>query len=569
MAQGLNRAERNRLRELLVDHFSDSELRDLCLDLGVRYQDLPGDTKRDRVRELIALHEHGDRLTELLAVCRLSRPSLDWPHPPQRESSSAQVLYMASQSKKERSRSRVRLPLWGMALLVLVGIVFLIGSSIWLFRTVQAEVSDFRVVDPEFNDVVEPQPGTAVVPGMPVISEEGNPGQLFTGEVLKPWSGDERISFLLLGVDQRCDEDGPTHTDSMMLATVDPVSLSASILSLPRDLWVEIPGFGVDRINQAYYMGQVHEYPGGGQALARETVEAAIGVEIDYYIAIDFNAFIEFVDHIGGIKMDVPETIDDTDYPDSCYGYDPFYIEAGTQQLDGATALKYARTRATFGGDVDRAGRQQAVMMAAREQVMQLDMIPQLITQAPQMWQTLQDNVRTNLSLDEIIQLALLTQKIPGESIRTAVIDYDYVYNETTPDGRQVLVPVREEIRKLRDELFAPPPIPTPVIENLPTLTADEDARVAVYNGTPVFGLAAATQEYLLANDINVTQIGNADSATYRTTQIIDYGSHPNTTFQLVQLMGIPPLNISSGSNPDGDYDILLILGEDWQLPNE
>ena len=200
---------------------------------------------------------------------------------------------------------------------------------------------------------------------------------------------------------------------------------------------------------------------------------------------------------IDGIDIDVAETIDDESYPDRCYGYDPFYIEAGSQHLSGEEALKYARTRATDGGDVDRAERQQQVILAIRDKVLQLDMVPQLIGQAPQLWLTLQKNVRTNLTPDEAVQLALLAQDIPRENINSAVIDYNYVYGETTPDGRQVLIPIRENIRALRDEIFAPPPVPTPVIENLPALMAEEDARVAVYNGTAVFGLAGETQTYL------------------------------------------------------------------------
>jgi LCP family protein required for cell wall assembly len=354
----------------------------------------------------------------------------------------------------------------------------------------------------------------------------------------------------------------------MMVLTIDPVGLSASVLSLPRDLWVDIPDTGLDRINQAHYFGELYEYPGGGPALAMETVSALLGVPIDYYATVNFDAFIEIVDLIDGITIDVPETIDDRTYPDSCYGVDPFYIEEGTHRLNGEQALKYARTRATFGGDVDRAGRQQAVMLAARDQILQLDMLPQLIAQSPRLWQTLQDNVRTNLTLDEGIQLALLAQDIPAESIHTAVIDYNYVYNETTPDGREVLVPNRDAIRELRNQIFAPPAIPTPVIANLPAMMQEEKARVALYNGTAVFGLAAATQEYLQKFGLDITEIGNADSAAYRTTQIIDYGDHPNTARYITQLMDVPPLNTSQGSRPDGDFDVLVIIGDDWRVPD-
>lgn len=476
---------------------------------------------------------------------------------------------MTFSSKKRRAQSGIRLPLWALILVIVIGLLVLVGSSVWLFRTIRGMSSTLEISSPDFGPVTEPVPDAAVT-----VDEAGDNSPvesppLLSADALKPWDGTERISILLLGIDYRqdCEEEGPTHTDSMMVLTIDPVGLSASVLSLPRDLWVEIPEIGLDRINQAHYFGDLYEYPGGGPALAMETVSAFLGVPLDYYVTINFDAFIEVVDLIGGITVEVPETIDDPTYPDSCYGIDPFHIEEGTHRLDGTQALKYARTRATFGGDVDRAGRQQAVILAARDQILQLDMLPQLIAQSPRLWQTLQDNVRTNLTLDEGLQLALLMQDIPGESINTAVIDYNYVYNEITPDGRQVLVPNRDAIRVMRNQLFAPPAIPTPVIVDLPMLMRGEEARVALYNGTAVFGLAAATQEHLQKFGLNISEIGNADSATYRTTKIIDYGDHPYTTQYITQIMNVPPLNTSQGSTPEGEFDVLVIIGDDWRVP--
>lgn len=479
---------------------------------------------------------------------------------------------ISSNRPSRRPRPRLSLPLWGVGLLALLLAALLLASSVWLFRTVQGMAAGWEATGSEFDPVVAGgETGTGANAPDPLVSlstREAGDAPLLSTEALQPWSGRERVSILLVGIDLRCDEEGPTHTDSMMVVTLDPVSRSAAALSLPRDLWVEIPGFGVDRINQAYFKGTAYDYPGGGAALAVETVEATLGVPIDFYAAVNFEAFTEFVDLIGGITVDVPEAIDDPDYPDNCYGYDPFSIGAGEQELDGEEALKYARTRATAAGDVDRAGRQQQVVMAVREKVVSLNMAPKLLVRAPQLWQSFQKNVRTNMTLDEAVQLALLVEDIPRERIRTAVIDYDYVYNETTPDGQQVLVPNREQIRRLRDELFAPPPIPTPVVEQLPQLMREEKARVVIQNGTPVFGLAGDTEAYLTRLGVQVVEIGNADSATYASTQIVDYGSHPNTTFYLAQLMDIPPLNISYSSKPAGDYDVLVILGNDWEIPD-
>ncbi len=471
---------------------------------------------------------------------------------------------MTPNSQDKRNISPIRLPVWVITILAVVLLIVVIISAAWLFRTVQDIASASMSNSPEFA-VPEDGIDSEEVVG-DVLPEDSSEQSLPVAvpDEIQPWSGEERINFLFMGVDSRCDEEGPTHTDSIMIVTIDPLTMSAALLSLPRDLWVEIPGFGVDRINQAYYFGQAYEYPGGGQALAMETVEALLGVPVEYYVTVDFQGFIDAVDLIGGIVVDVPESIDDPDYPDNCYGYEPFFIPEGTQRIDGETALKFARTRATFGGDIDRAERQQEVLIAVRDQVLRVDQFAKLIVQAPQFWRTFQDNVNTNLPFEDAMELALLVQEIPKENIRTAILDYNYVYNETTPDGRQVLVPLRNEIRALRDELFAIPAAPTPVLEDLPQLMVQEDARVAIYNGTAVFGLAADTQSYLQDLDVNVTEIGNADSSTYTTSQIIDYGSHPQTVNFLIHEMQIPPLNLSNKSLPADNYDVLVIVGNDW-----
>ncbi len=478
---------------------------------------------------------------------------------------------MEQKSSNRRPSAHIKRPSWGVLLLGSLLLILLLAGSIWLFKSIQTTVSSIDVIDPDFTGSViteTGQDGTAVANEQPPITENNNQPVVISAEALQPWQGTERVSILLLGIDQRCEDDGPARTDSMMVFTIDPVGKTASLLSLPRDLWVEIPEFGADRINQANYYGEANEYPGGGPVLAVKTVETLLGIPINYYATVNFDAFIEGVELIDGITVEVSETINDDSYPDRCYGYDPFSIEAGRRQLNGEQALKYARTRATFGGDVDRAARQQQVIMAVRDKVLQLDMVPQLIRQAPQLWLTFQENVRTNMTPDEAVQLALLVQDIPSENINSAVIDFDYVYSEVTPDGRQVLVPIRENIRALRDTIFAPPVVPTPIIENLPTLMTAEKARVAVYNGTAVFGLAGETETYLKEFGINISEVGNADASTYQTSQIIAYGNYPNTAQYLTQLMHIPPLNISSASNPDGDYDLLIIIGDDWRVPS-
>src|SRR5690606_30243945 len=160
-----------------------------------------------------------------------------------------------------------------------------------------------------------------------------------------------------------------------------------------------------DRINTANFRGDADQYPGGGgPALAMKTVQQNLGVEVNYFATINFNGFLSVVDQLGCVPIEVPETIDDPDYPAmDGPGYDPFYIEAGSHCLDSHTLLKYARTRATFGGDFDRAQRQQDVLHAIRDHVLSTNQLPNLIANAPQMYSTLEDSVNTNLTEGQII----------------------------------------------------------------------------------------------------------------------------------------------------------------------
>ena len=168
----------------------------------------------------------------------------------------------------------------------------------------------------------------------------------------------ERTNILLLGIDKRAQELGASRTDTMIVATVDPETKTAAMLSIPRDLWVSIPSYSEGRINTAHFLGDRDDYPGGGPALAKKTVQYALGIPIHYYVRINFEGFEKLVDAIGGISIDVKEAIHDEEYPDGNYGYMTVDIPAGPQHMDGKTALQYARVR-HGGSDFLRAKRQQ------------------------------------------------------------------------------------------------------------------------------------------------------------------------------------------------------------------
>ena len=211
-----------------------------------------------------------------------------------------------------------------------------------------------------------------------------------------PWDGQSRYTIIVGGLDSRPDQLGePVRTDSLMLVSVEPASNGIGVLSIPRDLWVRIPEQERrDRINRAYFLGESRA-TGYGPRLLQQTVSWNLGMRVHNYILVDFQAVIDLVDHLGGIEVTIDYTIDDKRFPDMNYGYDPFYLPAGTHVLDGRDTLRFARTR-HGNNDVRRAERQQTVLYAIRDRVLSLNIL-QLIAQAPAMLATLGDHVQTGL----------------------------------------------------------------------------------------------------------------------------------------------------------------------------
>ena len=196
------------------------------------------------------------------------------------------------------------------------------------------------------------------------------------------WAGLERVNILLVGMDSRPGEQGiPGRTDSMIIATIDPFSRTAGMLSIPRDLWLPIPlGNGRDteeRINAAYAIGEMNKYPGGGMALLRRTIEYNFGIRIHYYVQVDFEGFRQVVDSLDGILLDVKRPVRDDQYPTDDYGVKRLYIPAGLQWMDGETALQYACTRHQD-SDFGRISRQRDVLLAVRNRALQVDALPRL-----------------------------------------------------------------------------------------------------------------------------------------------------------------------------------------------
>lgn len=405
---------------------------------------------------------------------------------------------------------------------------------------------------------------TGISPGLPGNTQPSENVTYNFGQLLPDWGGKDRITVLLLGVDERAQETGPWRTDTIMLLTIDPVTLQAGALSIPRDLWVPIPGHRDGRINTAHFLGDLNDYEGGGPALAVDTVEYNLGVPIDYYVRVNFQAFVTLVDQVGGIDIYVEETINDPTYPDYHYGYDPLYIEAGWHHFDGEMALKYARTRHTS-NDFARARRQQQVLLAILDRVTSHELLPELARNAPSLYKTLQDSVSTDLALDQMLALGNMAIEVDRDTIHFAVLDQTCTQPYVTPEGAQVLIPLRDRMREVRDYVFQSEPVTAASEEATPVASPTvEIATIAVLNGTGRGGLAGSTADYLRDEGFRVTHVANADRPDYASTLIVQNRNKPETMTRLLGVLELPHTAVVQGEDPDATHDIVVVLGQDY-----
>lgn len=438
---------------------------------------------------------------------------------------------------------------------------------------------------------------TLNLPGAPV-SNNAAPGTLETllpedtmPEIVPtpfPWDGASRVTVLVMGLDYRDWSEAPnepSRTDSMILVTMDPVTRTAGMLSIPRDLWVNIPGYNYGKINTAYFLGDAFKYPGGtpglsgnplppgGPGLAMATVEEFLGVPIQYYAQIDFNAFVAFIDEIGGVDINVPyDMVVDPVGPGNTV-----FLKPGVVTLDGKTALAYARNRYTEDGEFDRSKRQQQVILAVRDNILNYYSLPKLVARAPTLYKTLSKGIRTNMTLDYAIKLAWVVPQIPEKNIKQGIITKDMaigvrVPSPDFPDGLSALKPLPDRIRLVRDEVFGYGVDSQSIVaqatpDTQPKMIA-ETARVSLQNGTNDPTIISSTYQYLISSGMTIVETAPADSI-YNATQIKVYGAKPYTIKFLSSVFRVSPDRITYvGYQPEMPYDVQLVLGNDWLAQN-
>jgi polyisoprenyl-teichoic acid--peptidoglycan teichoic acid transferase len=343
---------------------------------------------------------------------------------------------------------------WVVVAAALFAIVIIV--SVGAFMLVQSSRSEIEVLPTA--DVSAFLPTPVVVRNTFSDAELGETLAMPDGSSIEliPWDGESRFTMIMVGLDRRPGEAGLTYrTDTMMLVSLDPATSTIGVLSIPRDLYVQLPGYSnLQRVNSAMVLGETQRL-GYGPTLMMQTVQLNLGIRVHDFFAVDFQAFIDLVNAIGGIDVETEYTINDREYPDLYYGYDPFYLPAGSHHLDGYNALRFARTR-HGDSDIQRAERQQQVLYAVRDRILNLNMVPALLAQAPSLWSSWSDNVYTGLTFEQIIQLGLYVRNIPRENITMGVIDYRYLQSYMTPDNASVLIPNRSRLGSLMVEVFGP-----------------------------------------------------------------------------------------------------------------
>jgi len=259
-----------------------------------------------------------------------------------------------------------------------------------------------------------------------------------------------RFTILLLGSDDDLKfTPNAVLTQSMILVSVDPQTADVALVSIPRDFWVPIRGYGYAKIDVAYEVG--------GIALARATVEQLFGISVDYYGWVGLNGLVQVIDSLGGVDVTVLHPVLDEAYPDDLEGPDPYayhrlYIPAGPQHLDGRTALQYVRSRhGDLQSDFGRSARQQQVLLALKD----LARDPAVTTRLPALVEALHDAVKTDLSLPAIAQLVALARTIGPDHIQQRVLAApQYATLGWSPDHQQQVVypnwdRIRPEIARL------------------------------------------------------------------------------------------------------------------------
>lgn len=398
---------------------------------------------------------------------------------------------------------------------------------------------------------------------------------IFSKDINLAGQRNDRINVLLLGMGGP-GHDGPYLTDTIIIASIQPSTGKVAMISIPRDLAVNIPKHGYRKINSANAIGEV-EKKDWGAAFAAEVIEDTFGIDIHYYIRVDFKAFEEMIDEVDGVSVNVERSFVDSQYPAANNQYQTVSFKKGVQTLSGEDALMYARSRHGNNGegsDFARAKRQQKVLLALKEKILSLRTLANPV-RIYNITKSLDTHITTNMAFSEIIALVKLSRELDTKELITVVLDTSsngYLVNGTGTNGAFILSPKSgnfDEINSLIAHVFEHNN--QQIVNDTPPQETEElgfdDINVEIQNGTWRAGLAARMRERLRKNKLTVSSIGNTTERPRMASGI--YKISDSTDIAVMDLLK-DTLDIAIKETPDSvqaasSTDILIILGEDFQ----
>ncbi len=382
-----------------------------------------------------------------------------------------------------------------------------------------------------------------------------------------PWNGHDPLNILVMGIDPRTNE--TPNSDTMMVLHVDPASRDVTMLSVPRDLFVTIPGpqnYGPYKINAAMALGYngvsgqkgvtVQDAIATGAQYAQLTVESVLGVPINYYAVVRFSGFKSIVDTLGGVTVCVPHPLHDPNYPDDVgYGSHVLDIKAGCQRMGGTLALEYARERhaTPTKEDLARIEQQQALMAGIEKELLS----PAMLVRGPQLVSAVDHAVITDLPQGALLELGLLFGRAKGNHTRHVYLNVDNgsVTNGTAPQGQEagqaVLLPNWPTINRLVHDLSTDGRVQA------------EHATVQVLNGQHEAGLAEAYTTILRSDSFTVVNPGNADRDTYTRDVVLVNVERPGADYTVRKLAQMFEADVIAHRMGASNAQIVVILGSD------
>lgn len=399
---------------------------------------------------------------------------------------------------------------------------------------------------------------------------------------------DDRINILLLGIGGT-GHDGPYLSDTNIILSIKPSTKEVAMISIPRDLAVKINKYGVRKINNANAFGEL-EQPGNGADYARKIFEETFNISIPYYARVDFEAFKEIIDNVGGITINVERSFTDLSYPGPNDSYQTVSFQAGEQEMNGERALIFSRSRHGSGGegsDFARAKRQQLMLSAFKKKMLSSETFLNPLT-VQKIISSLSKHIVTNIDFGEIMFLAGLAKDIDNENIKNLVLSdgpNGLLRSTIGEGGAYLLIPKTgnfSEIQTAISNIFIATSTPTSTYSSLstektvtptPSITIPL-AKIEIQNGTWRAGLAASKKQELEKQGFFISSISNSVRRPVALTTI--YIANQNTPQTLINDIS-KKLNASSSTNlPEWlqvayneanasttKPDIIVMLGED------